>query len=165
MMIYIFVSMCVTGRMPTLSRGTLVTVPLVDKSQNKGWEAKIIEQKDTRMKLSVSTLPTAPIGRYGLSVITWTPEGSNTYSHKPKNDIYMLFNPWCKGKRGQKYDEITTSVSFGVTALFACLSPSDDSVFMDNEAERKEYVLNDVGILYYGNENQIGSRTWIFGQV
>ncbi|MCJ8742010.1 hypothetical protein PDJAM_G00077350 [Pangasius djambal] len=124
------------GPIPMLSRGTLVTVPLVDKLENKSWEAKIIEQKDTRIKLSIKIPSNALIGRYELSVITWTPKGSNTYSPKPENDIYLLFNPWCK----------------------------DDSVFMDKEDERNEYVLNDVGTLYYGSDSQIGDRTWIFGQ-
>ncbi|TSL61139.1 Protein-glutamine gamma-glutamyltransferase K [Bagarius yarrelli] len=124
------------GHKPKVSAGTLVTVPLVNKLENKRWEAIIIEQKDTRIKLSVSSPPTAPIGRYELSVKTWTPKGSATFQRKPENDIYLLFNPWCK----------------------------DDDVYMDKEKEREEYVLNDVGKLYYGNNFQIGTRTWNFGQ-
>ncbi|KAI5609210.1 protein-glutamine gamma-glutamyltransferase K [Silurus asotus] len=124
------------GPIPMFSRDTLVTVRLVEKFENKKWEAKIIEQKDTRIKVCVNSPPTAPIGRYELSLITWTPKGSHTYKRKPENDLYLLFNPWCK----------------------------DDAVFMDNEDERNEYVLNDVGVLYYGNDSQIGARNWIFGQ-
>ncbi|KAG7323415.1 hypothetical protein KOW79_013117 [Hemibagrus wyckioides] len=115
-----------------LSKGPLVTVPLVNEFHGNQWEAKIVEQKSNKIKLSVISPPTSPIGRYELSVVT----RDTTFSCKPENDIYLLFNPWCK----------------------------DDKVFMDNENERNEYVLNDVGKIYHGTADQIGARTWNFGQ-
>ncbi|XP_060793691.1 protein-glutamine gamma-glutamyltransferase K-like isoform X2 [Neoarius graeffei] len=119
-----------------VSKGTLVTILLVDKLQDNCWEAKIVDKEGSKIKLLVNSLPTAPIGQYKLTVATQTPSGTSTSTYKPENDIYMLFNPWCE----------------------------DDLVYMDDEKERKEYVLNDVGRLYYGTESQIGERTWNFGQ-
>ncbi|XP_017573407.1 protein-glutamine gamma-glutamyltransferase K-like [Pygocentrus nattereri] len=124
------------GPTPILSKGTLVIIPLVEDLQDNCWEAKITEKKGNKIKLSINSLPTAVIGRYELTVATQTPKGNTTSPHNPVNDIYMLFNPWCE----------------------------DDSVYMDNEDERNEYVLNDMGMIYYGTDSQIGARTWNFGQ-
>ncbi|XP_053178326.1 protein-glutamine gamma-glutamyltransferase K-like [Scomber japonicus] len=125
-----------TGPLPAVSKGTHVIIPLVEDLEEDDWEASIVEQNDKRIKLSVYSPPTAVTGRYKLMVDTSCPNGHATSTHDPTNDVYMLFNPWCE----------------------------DDAVFMDDEDERKEYVLNDVGRIYYGTENQIGERTWDYGQ-
>nr|XP_025039607.1 protein-glutamine gamma-glutamyltransferase 5 [Pelodiscus sinensis] len=51
-------------------------------------------------------------------------------------DFYILFNPWC----------------------------ADDPVYMYNQAQREEYVLNEQGMLYQGVHKHITSRPWNFGQ-
>ncbi|KAM4032373.1 protein-glutamine gamma-glutamyltransferase E-like isoform 2-T2 [Anomaloglossus baeobatrachus] len=50
--------------------------------------------------------------------------------------LYMLFNPWAKG----------------------------DAVYMENEAEKKEYVLNETGIIFFGSASTIRTRPWDFAQ-
>lgn len=41
----------------------------------------------------------------------------------------------------------------------------DDPVYLDNQAQREEYILNEHGILYEGVHKHITSRPWHFGQV
>jgi len=41
----------------------------------------------------------------------------------------------------------------------------DDVVFLADEAQRKEYVLNDTGYIYVGSAYSIYGRPWNFGQV
>lgn len=41
----------------------------------------------------------------------------------------------------------------------------DDSVFMRDEKERQEFVMNECGIIYKGSGNYITSINWDFGQV
>ncbi|KAM4691832.1 uncharacterized protein WCC33_016625 [Rhinophrynus dorsalis] len=47
--------------------------------------------------------------------------------------------------------------------LFNAWAPGDD-VFLDSEAERTEYVLNETGQIFYGNTNYQGSRRWDYAQ-
>ncbi|KAM9845287.1 protein-glutamine gamma-glutamyltransferase K [Aulostomus maculatus] len=125
-----------TGPLPLVSKGTHVIIPLVDRLQDKRWEAKVVEQNGNKIKLSVNSLASAVIGLYGLSVMTHTLKDEAATTYNSKKNIILLFNPWCE----------------------------EDAVFLDDEDERKEYVLNDTGRIYYGTEKQIGARTWNFGQ-
>lgn len=51
-------------------------------------------------------------------------------------EVILLFNPWC----------------------------SADAVFLDTEDKRREYVLNDQGLTYYGTHKHISSSAWNYGQ-
>ncbi len=80
----------------TSNPGIRISVPLVDVLEDGCWEMKIVEQKDKRVRLAVNTLPTASIGRYRVTVESFSPRGRLLFPCTP-DDIYMLFNPWCAG--------------------------------------------------------------------
>ncbi|XP_072259862.1 protein-glutamine gamma-glutamyltransferase 6-like [Pyxicephalus adspersus] len=61
---------------------------------------------------------------------------SGGYTSHKLPELTLLFNPWA----------------------------TDDDVYLANESERQEYVLNDSTIIYHGNENLIGARGWNLGQ-
>uniref|UniRef100_A0A8C4NB97 Transglutaminase-like domain-containing protein n=1 Tax=Eptatretus burgeri TaxID=7764 RepID=A0A8C4NB97_EPTBU len=45
-----------------------------------------------------------------------------------------------------------------------CCFSAADVVYMRGDEEKKEYVLNDGGCIFYGSQNQIFSRPWNYGQ-
>lgn len=92
---------CFTGHIPSIRDGTYVIVPLVSEFKKNCWGAKIVEQGQNRVKLCINSVPNACVGRYTLNVVTHCQGGRFTSPCVPDNDIYMLFNPWCKGKHKQ----------------------------------------------------------------
>ncbi|NXG70744.1 TGM4 glutamyltransferase, partial [Baryphthengus martii] len=119
------------GEKPMKSRGTLLSLNPKRDPDLSGWKISIVKKDGKECLLSVTSSPSAPVGKYTLNVKS----GSNIY--KPEDsDVYLLFNPWCEG----------------------------DVVFLADEAQRKEYVLNDTGCIYVGSANSIYSRPWNFGQ-
>lgn len=87
-----------SGPLPTVSKGTQVNVPLVENLEDGRWEAAVVKQEGNRIRLSVNSPATAAVGRYQLTVETTCRGGHAVSTHNPANDVYILFNPWCKGK-------------------------------------------------------------------
>ncbi|NWQ92767.1 TGM4 glutamyltransferase, partial [Burhinus bistriatus] len=119
------------GEKPMKPRGTLMSLNPRREQDFSGWQISIIKNSGKECLVSVTSSPSAPVGKYTLNVKT----GTNIY--KPENDaVYLLFNPWCEG----------------------------DVVFLSDEAQRKEYVLNDTGCIYVGSAYSMYNRPWNFGQ-
>ncbi|NXW56817.1 TGM4 glutamyltransferase, partial [Eurystomus gularis] len=119
------------GETPMKNKGTLMSLNPRREPDFNGWKISIVKKSGTECLLSVTSSPSAMVGKYTLNVKT----GTNTY--KPENsEVYVLFNPWCEG----------------------------DAVFLDDDAKRKEYVLNDTGCIYVGSAYSIYNRPWNFGQ-
>ncbi|NXP55769.1 EPB42 protein, partial [Heliornis fulica] len=57
--------------------------------------------------------------------------------HCHLGNFTLLFNPWCR----------------------------DDEVFLGNEAQRQEYILNQEGVIYWGTENAVLAQPWDFSQL
>ncbi|NWV31401.1 TGM4 glutamyltransferase, partial [Grantiella picta] len=118
------------GENPMKNRGSLLSLK-PEREDFNGWKISMVKKDGKECLLSVTSAPSAAVGKYNLHVKA----GTNIY--KPENGvIYLLFNPWCE----------------------------DDAVYMGNEAQRNEYVLNDTGYIYTGSAYSIYSKPWNFGQ-
>ncbi|XP_058141173.1 coagulation factor XIII A chain [Dasypus novemcinctus] len=126
----------VIGRYPQENKGTYIPVPIVSELQSGKWGAKVIMSEDRSVRLSVQSSPECIVGKFRMYVAVWTPYGILRTSRNPETDTYILFNPWCE----------------------------DDAVYLEDEKEREEYVLNDIGVIFYGDVNDKKSRSWSYGQ-
>nr|XP_007984511.2 protein-glutamine gamma-glutamyltransferase K [Chlorocebus sabaeus] len=123
------------GNNPEVGKGTHVIIP-VGKGGSGGWKAQVTKASGQTLNLRVHTSPNAIIGKFQFTVRTQSDAGEFQLPFDPRNEIYILFNPWCP----------------------------EDIVYVDHEDWRQEYVLNESGRIYYGTEAQIGERTWNYGQ-
>lgn len=48
--------------------------------------------------------------------------------------------------------------------MICCLF-SEDAVFLDDEQEREECVMTEMGIIYHGAHDDVSERNWNYGQV
>ncbi|XP_050763223.1 protein 4.2-like isoform X2 [Gymnogyps californianus] len=72
-------------------------------------------------------------------------------------------------RRGQPFT-ITVSFSAPIHSYLQQLKrtflvvQTDDEVFLANEAQRQEYILNQEGVIYWGTENAVLAQPWDFSQ-
>lgn len=130
------------GPNPEISKGTFVSLRVPPTKSDFGrpqqtWDIRVTHHDRAMLSLEVFVPASVSVGLWRMAVLSRSrvdPEAKDKYRHP--SEIYVLFNPWCK----------------------------EDTVYMDNEDWRREYVLNDVGKIYMGSWKQREGRQWIFGQ-
>ncbi|XP_048448500.1 coagulation factor XIII A chain [Rhincodon typus] len=126
----------VAGRYPDVTKGTYIPIFIKERLEKGQWGAKVESIWNNALILSVMTPPQCILGRFRMYVAVMTPYGIRRTARDKDTDIYILFNPWCE----------------------------EDAVYLSDDAENEEYVLNDVGCIYYGKFTEVISRPWFFGQ-
>ncbi|KAG9276726.1 coagulation factor XIII A chain [Astyanax mexicanus] len=126
----------VIGSNPSPTKYTLITVSLGKSDQPSSWKGRILETGDNETKVGITPAADSIIGLFSTYVTIITEVMKKRTKRTSQTDFYVLFNPW---------------------------SPSDQ-VFMANENERQEFVLNDAGVIYSGVINNLVKRPWSYGQ-
>ncbi|KAK3592534.1 hypothetical protein CHS0354_039881 [Potamilus streckersoni] len=132
-----------TGARPQESKGTLMRIPINVKDQTTtkdaagDWSVQVTKVEGHSVTFSVNTEPDDIIGTYATFIETKLEGKSEDFTRFESDALfYLIFNPWCK----------------------------DDVVYMENEQERFEYILNHMGRIWVGNKDHHRGRPWNFGQ-
>ncbi|KAK2915533.1 protein-glutamine gamma-glutamyltransferase E-like [Channa argus] len=126
-----------TGTSPSEDRGTKSRFGIPDNVMRSP-SAKAI----WNIELHKNSFPSMGILILTITPAANTPVGQYVLSVKHQDQemllakLVVLFNPWCP----------------------------DDWVFLPDEKERQEYVMNEQGIIYRGSRNYISPMNWDFGQ-
>uniref|UniRef100_A0A8C9G4N9 Transglutaminase-like domain-containing protein n=1 Tax=Pavo cristatus TaxID=9049 RepID=A0A8C9G4N9_PAVCR len=130
--VYIYYPLLSPGRYPQPNKGTYIPILIGDVLKPGEWGAKITYRENNSIRLSIMSSATCIIGKFRLYVAIWTPYGIIRTHRNSSTDTYILFNPWCQL----------------------------DAVYLDDEKEREEYVLNDIGVVFHGDVNEVKLRSW-----
>ncbi|XP_069769618.1 coagulation factor XIII A chain-like isoform X2 [Narcine bancroftii] len=124
------------GRYPNLTKRTYIPIYIQEKLEKGKWGAKVKSVQGNNLCLSLLSPPDCIVGRFRMYVAIMTPYGIRRTARDKETDIYFIFNPWCE----------------------------EDAVYLSDPDEREEYVLNDIGCIYFGHLDEITTRSWVFGQ-
>lgn len=125
----------VIGSSPQYSKGTYMPVFPV-KERQTAWAGRITDTFENTVTMAITPDPSCIVGKYHMYIAIVTPYGIRRTRRDKSRDLYILFNPWA----------------------------ADDEVFLNDELERQECVMNEMGIIYHGSYDDIAERTWNFGQ-
>ena len=90
---------------------------------SKSWTLSIDDSNSKNPTVTVSAPANAMIGRYQVAIyLESTVDGNTEHALDEEPDIILLCNPWCP----------------------------EDSVYVESEEHRFEYVLNDMGAIWRG---------------
>lgn len=109
------------GNNPEVGKGTHVIIP-VGKGGSGGWKAQVTKSSGQNLNLRVHTSPNAIIGKFQFTIRTRCEAGEFQLPFDPRNEIYILFNPWCPGELlEQNVDRRGGQVGLPLLDLASCL--------------------------------------------
>ncbi|KAM9337122.1 coagulation factor XIII A chain-like [Symphorus nematophorus] len=123
------------GANPSVTKGTLVVVTFGARHGGP-WSGRILETQGASVMLGVTPTANAIVGKFRTYVAIVTATGLQRTKRDATTDLYLLFNAWCE----------------------------TDAVHLPDEAERREYILNDTGVIYQGSAGSVTHRDWMYGQ-
>ncbi|KAM4691829.1 protein-glutamine gamma-glutamyltransferase E-like [Rhinophrynus dorsalis] len=127
---------CETGPVPTEASKTRTTFPLFGAKDQDTWSAVLTSSESSSLTVTINSPPSAMIGNYVLSVVISSSSRPGNPTTRKLGGLVLLFNPWMNG----------------------------DDVFMAEEDLRQEYVLNENGVIFVGNEDDIMKKDWEYNQ-
>ncbi|KAM4034983.1 protein-glutamine gamma-glutamyltransferase E-like [Anomaloglossus baeobatrachus] len=124
-----------TGPSPSEENRTKTVFPLFDNINQTSWSSVLTYSYSNALTVAINSPPDAVIGYYILSVAKYT-SSTQLLSPQPIGGFYLLFNPWSQ----------------------------EDDVFLADENERQEYVLNERGVIFIGSDTDMFAMTWNYNQ-
>ncbi|ETN58937.1 glutamine gamma-glutamyltransferase [Anopheles darlingi] len=114
----------------------------VEKEDDSDWSARLEAAQPTAEEdlvehtITIRTAPHASVSKWKLSVNVKSGCSTEPDVYNLEEPFYLLFNPWCE----------------------------EDSVFLDDEDQRQEYVLEDMTLIWKGTVRSFYPYHWKVGQ-
>ncbi|XP_065061896.1 hemocyte protein-glutamine gamma-glutamyltransferase-like isoform X2 [Rhopilema esculentum] len=124
-----------TGKYPKKRNGSLISIQKVEEFEKSEWGYRLLKCCGTTLEVEINIPADCIVAKYSLAV-------ESVYKQKAKKrsvfyylegPVYILYNAWCP----------------------------EDEVYMKDEKQREEYVLNDNGAVFWGGRRP---KPWYFGQ-
>uniref|UniRef100_A0A1B6D4M4 Transglutaminase-like domain-containing protein n=1 Tax=Clastoptera arizonana TaxID=38151 RepID=A0A1B6D4M4_9HEMI len=130
------------GDYPNPIKGTsgvaLLTGREIYTGDRTQWDVRVKGCDGTILTVEVLSPVNAPVGAWKLKIETslTTSQSGDFRTYDYSEPIFLLFNPWLKA----------------------------DTVYMPDELQLGEYILNDIGKIWVGPMGSCRGREWVFGQ-
>ncbi|RUS86845.1 hypothetical protein EGW08_005382 [Elysia chlorotica] len=135
------------GDEPNYRKGTYAEMKLEEGTdtsymsgdvQSREWGARILSQSENSLTVGVYSPPDVIVGEWEYAVRTVkVKDGKDeNYECEGSEEVIILLNPWCQ----------------------------DDQVYMKESGDLKEYIANEIGLVFCGSSRNIESKPWDYGQ-
>merc|ERR1739838_1150540 len=129
------------GPNPSVPKRTRIVLPVFSRSEFERvpyqWDSRILLQEPHKITVEVNIPGSCPVGLWRCVLETASKDNPEVrLQYRCQEEMYVIFNPFEK----------------------------EDPVFMEDDEQRYEYVINDSGKVYTGGYRNVRGRPWIYGQ-